>query len=238
MQESDSIVDKSTAITVLNRTISSFWNDDSGIIKDMSHFYGCGRFSDLDRWHSIGKSNVFHFRDLMLLAGKSNISDMIEWGVGGGANAFYFANIVQKFYGIDISKQSLIECQKILMKVQNDFDYKLILLTIDNPEQANEFIEPVDFFLCTSVYQHFPNPDYADRITKIAYSLLKPNGIALIQIKYGESAISENYPGNFANFMLYPIDKFWVKAAEIGFTPLSIVLDPSCISAFFYLVKR
>lgn len=65
----------------------------------------------------------------------------------------------------------------------------------------------------------------------IAHRLLRPGGVALIQIKY-ETKESRTKPrrwgyrANLANMTTYPIDRFWELAAEVGFKPKALKLQP------------
>ncbi len=220
--------------------VSGFWhgNDNpADYIKSFAHFQDYGKWKNRDLWDKIGLDNLERLETLKLLSGKPEIENMLEWGVGGGANAVKFSKEID-FYGVDISKDSISECGRQLESIHHrNFNSQLIQIQIENPEVVSELIPSVDFFLCTSVFQHFPSPEYGAKIAGIAHNILKDDGIALIQIKYGEHQNYFDYSGNFAIFTLYPLPVFWALMEQIGFTVLAMTLDIKTFYAYYYLKK-
>lgn len=98
---------------------------------------------------------------------------MVDWGCGGGANAIHFSELVNKFYGIDISKSALDECKNQLN--QKGFtNYHLVEINAAAPEKVlEEVIQPVDLFLCLYVMEILPSKAYTERILQIASRMLK-----------------------------------------------------------------
>lgn len=225
-------------VRILN-VISNFWNYDSkDFIKGFSHFKGYGKFKDEKLWDQLGLENLARFEILKILSDTDVIKSMLEWGVGGGANAVKFSREIDDFYGVDISSASISECEiRIKTESQSTFNYWLAQIHIDNPEEVYDFVPKVDFFLCTSVFQHFPNPEYGKRIAKLAYNMLKDDGIALIQIRYGEYKDYSNYVENASKFTLYPLPVFKDLITKIGFKFLSVTLDIQTRYAYYYLQK-
>ncbi|KKN59093.1 hypothetical protein LCGC14_0545730 [marine sediment metagenome] len=220
--------------------VNSFWhseNNPSDYIRSFSHFQDYGKWKNKELWDKLGLDNLERLETLKMLSGKSEVVNMIEWGVGGGSNAVKFSKEID-FYGVDISRDSISECKRQLKLVHNrNFDSQLIHIQIENPELVPELIPKVDFFLCTSVFQHFPSPEYGANVAEIAYDILKDDGIALIQIKYGEHQNYFNYNENFARFTLYPIPLFWALMTQIGFKVLAITLETKTFYAYYYLKK-
>ena len=154
-------------------------------VQDISHWSGKGRWADEQSWNQIGQKHLKMFKELCLLSAVTKpINSMIEWGPGGGANAIWFCTEVTDFYGIDISKANLGECQHQL-EIRNFKRFHPVLIDIEKPgECLNHINSHVDFFISTAVYQHFPSKQYGIHITELAHRLLTDNGIAIIQIRY------------------------------------------------------
>ncbi|MGE5575644.1 MAG: hypothetical protein ACM3TT_00420 [Syntrophothermus sp.] len=90
----------------------------------------------------------------------------------------------------------------------------------------------------TAVYQFFPSAPYGLRVTRIAFSLLRPGGTALIHVRYGNtSSKPEEYAENPAFFTTYGIDEFWSGAEECGFEALAVALSHQSNSAYYFLRK-
>jgi cyclopropane fatty-acyl-phospholipid synthase-like methyltransferase len=170
------------------------------------------------------------------------IQSMVEWGPGGGLNAVRFCATVPVFYGVDISPANLAECQR-QVEARGLGGFRPVLIDIDKLEQCIELVEqPVDFFLSTAVYQHFPSKEYGIRVTELAARLLAAEGVALIQIRYDDGsprlkAKKRNYEKNVIYFTSYNIDEFWQIAIDAGLEPLAVSLFPKAAYAYFFLKK-
>ena len=228
----------------ISRDATKFWSssDKSDRIKQLSHWLGKGKWSDEQRWTRLGQMNFDRFEQLCLLANTTRpIRSMIEWGPGGGANAVQFCSEVERFIGVDISMANLAESLRQLESRGFD-EFQPIWIKSEKPEQVLDYVDfPVDFFLSTSVYQHFPSKDYGVRVTKLAYQLLSEEGVALIQIRYDDGSKKfkpkrRDYHQNGITFTSYHLDEFWHIALQIGFNPLCITLDSSCY-AYYFLKK-
>jgi len=224
---------------------ANFWNssDNSSRVRDLSHWLGEGRWSDEGAWTYIGQLHFAMFEKLCLLADVARpANSMIEWGPGGGANAIQFCSEVTDFYGIDISAANLAECQRQL-EMCGFGGFLPILIDGDTPEQCLELVKsPVDVFLSTAVYQHFPSKEYGVRVTELAHKLLADNGVALIQIRYNDGSERfrpkyRDYHKNVVTFTSYGIVEFWQIVLQVGFSPLAITLGPSVNYAYFFLKK-
>lgn len=212
-------------------------------VMHMSHWRGKGRYTDEEKWRSIG---IKHFRMIEefihFLKVDKQIRSIVEWGSGGGANAVKFVEMVDTFYGVDISDSNLKECDRQLEKI-GFTNFRKIHIDIDFPEKSLEFLEkPVDLFLSTAVYQHFPSQEYGRQITKIAWKMLSDEGLALIQIRYDDGSRiyktkKGDYKKNWRVFTSFQVHTFWQICQEIGFKPIFVRLEPDVNYAFFFLKK-
>lgn len=210
-----------------------YWNDPSQkVLKQYSHWRGQGVFADDRRWLSIGLQNLDIYQQFARLENCNNsLSRIVEWGCGGGANAIHFAKIAKEYYGVEISNDSLEECQKQLA-TEGLTNFKPILIEASKPESVCDLIsDSCDLFLSTYVFELLPSQEYGIKILKIAYQLLKEKGMALIQIKYSTRSSNTqskrwDYHKNLTSMTTYPIEEFWSLAEECGFKPQAIKLVP------------
>jgi len=227
------------------RNAAALWarSTSDELIRDLSHWRGEGRCADEDNWDRLGQRHFKMFEKLCLLADVTQpIQSLVEWGPGGGANAVWFCAKVPIFYGVDISPANLAECQR-QVESRSLQGFRPILIDIDKLEQCLELVEePVDFFLSTAVYQHFPAKEYGIRVTELAARLLADEGVALIQIRYDDGspqlkAKKRNYEKNVVTFTSYDIHEFWQIAIDVGMVPLAVNLNPKVAYAYFFLKK-
>jgi len=224
---------------------ADFWKSSRSLqsIRDHSHWLGEGGWANEKRWDEWGKWNYGIFKKLCSLSGNGRaIKSIAEWGPGGGANAVWFCREVSLYYGIDISEANLNECARQL-KARGFEGFQSILIDIEQPEKCLSLIgPPVDFFFSTAVFQHFPNQEYGWLVTEIAHKMLASEGTALIQVRYDDGSKRfkpkhRDYAKNMSRFNSSKIHDFWVMAAEIGFTPLALILEPKTCYAYYYLQK-
>ena len=225
---------------------ASFWSasTDNSRIKDLSHWLGEGRWSDEKSWLAIGEKHFGMYEKLCLLADRPRpLQSMVEWGPGGGANAVRFCSEISQLHGVDVSEANLKKCEQQLER-RGFNGFHPVLIDIHHPEEALTAVgSPVEFFIATAVYQHFPGKLYGVKITKLAYELLNDNGIALIQIRYSDGSKAlrpkrNHYAKNAITFTSYNIAEFWDICFQAGFEPLAISLELSPKYAYFYLKKR
>ncbi len=213
----------------------NFWNWDYSIpgSGQNAHWKNNGIFEDQQLWLSLGKENL----DLILkyssvLSFQFPVKQIIEWGCGGGANAVHLAPLTDKFIGIDITSESLEECNKQVLKCGLN-NFHPILIDASAPESVlNNPINEADLFICTYVYEIFPSPAYGLRILKLANKMLKNEGIAFIQIRYndGKKLLKPKrwgYKIHVGQMTTYSLEEFWKNSKECGFEPLSIYLMPT-----------
>lgn len=215
-----------------------------------AHWKNNGKFEDHQRWFGLGKEHL----DLILnyssiLSFQLPVKQIVEWGCGGGANAVHFSPFTEKYVGIDITSESLVECNKqILESGRNNFHP--VLINASTPESVlNEQIKEVDLFICTYVYELFPSPAYGLTILNLANKMLKNEGIALIQIRYndGKKGMRPKRWGYKLHpyvMTTYTLEEFWENSKEYGFEPVSVYLKPhqplvnDYSYAYFFLKKK
>lgn len=214
------------------REAQRYWEDvNQQAFHSNSHWKGDKGISE-DIWWQLGKAHIQLLRDHLKMQDKFlPVGRVIEWGCGGGANAVHFAPAAGTFVGVDISEASLAECKAVLHGAGCD-NFLPVLTDVSDPENSiGSLIGTADVFLCTYVFELLPSQDFGQRILDIAYKVLRPGGLAIIQIKY-ETAERRTksrkwgYRRNLANMTTYSIDGFWRRAESARFSPRSISLRP------------
>jgi len=231
--------------TKLAHDAGDYWSAsrDEPKIKDMSHWRGEGQW-DADKWTAIGERHFSLFERLAPNTDGKPPTRMLEWGPGGGSNVLAFSHHlpITTFYGVDISAANLEECEQ--QCVSSEFrGFQPIEIDPEEPELVKQRVdEPLDVFLSTAVFQHFPSKSYGRRVTRVASDLLRPGGIAMIQTRYSEGSWKfrskhRDYKSNAITFTAYGIAEFWAVLADNGLAPLAVHLWPETNYAFFIAVK-
>jgi cyclopropane fatty-acyl-phospholipid synthase-like methyltransferase len=224
---------------------ADFWSQSQNSVglRDLSHWFGEGRWKDEDLWSRVGRLHSLMLDEACAATGLVRPGGrMVEWGPGGGANASVFCKSFQHFHGVDISQANLTECQRQLA-VRGLNNFHPVHIDAAQPETClNHIPRAVDFFMSTAVYQHFPGKDYGLRVTRLAYDMLNPSGLALIQTRYDDGSEQlkpkvGNYHQNALAFTSYRLEEFWAACEQIGFTVFRVTLDPSCHYAYYSLWK-
>ena len=218
---------------VLLRDNQRYWEDQSNeSYESFSHWRGKGPFINDELWLSLGLAHLNLFEKAAALVGFHRpMERIVEWGCGGGMNAVHFAPHTRQYYGVDISGDSLKECAKQVESVRPGVFLPIKIDAADPHAACAQISRSVDLFLCTYVFELIPSPEYGLQLMQIAYELLRPEGIALIQIRYHRSYIDElskrrNYARNITCMTTYALDEFWIACQQIGFTPMFIKLLP------------
>jgi SAM-dependent methyltransferase len=222
-----------------------YWrqSDSRPWVQDMSHWRGRGRWADDDAWSAPGRRHLQLFDQLCTLTGRTGkVRSMLEWGPGGGVNAVIFSGHVERFHGVDISPANLAECGRQLQAIGFAGWHPLEIDPLRPEGVIADVTEPVDFVLCTAVFQHFPSQDYGVRVLRVMHEILAADGIALIQTRYDDGSETlrcktSDYAKNVVTFTSYRIEQFWEIGAANGFEPVSIVLQPEPCYAFYMLRK-
>lgn len=157
---------------------------------------------------------------------------IVEWGCGGGANAVQFAPLCEDFFGVDITESVLDDCRHQLEQTGVSSVFHPVKITIPDPESALSMLpNDVDLFYSMYVFELLPSLNYCKRVLCVARQVLRPGGVAFIQIKYATSdwrtrARHWGYCRGIANMCTFEIDEFWKLCESCGLTPHGVQLVP------------
>ena len=212
----------------------SFWkNDSAGTFGVNSHWRGHGIFeNDDERWLSLGRRHIAIFKRLASTATSPSPTSpsTLEWGCGGGSNAVAFAEMSSRFIAVDISIVSVEECLRQLKLAESKIGIGVVA-DMHSPEEVVKEIDPVDIVICTYVFELLPTRAYALRLLRVFQELLKPGGLAFVQIRYANARLSTRgrswgYKLGFARMVSFFLDDFWDACTQAGFKPRCIELIP------------
>ncbi|POF34361.1 methyltransferase domain-containing protein [Roseibium marinum] len=240
-----------TAFEEATAAAKKIWanNENEEYRKDNSHFRGVGRWTDDERWKSIGKNSLTALnRHIRMVTNDpfywTQERNMLEWGPGGGSNAYAFRKLVQYYYGVDISQDNLNETERVASE-DGTQGFVPVLLNSSIDDVIKSVREPVDIFLSTAVFQHFPSKAYGVEVLKCVHQVLKPGGIGMVQIrfdngnpKYKPIAELEEYHEKHITATSYALDEFFGILQEIGFYEIFITGLNRDINYVTYLFRR
>ena len=213
-----------------------------------SHWRDAPVFGDSDLWDRVGAGHLAMFDAGARMCGFDRPWDrVLEWGCGGGANAVHFAPRAGEFVGVDISPETLVECETQVGAVC-DTPVRSITIDVADPEAAVPQIGGrCDVYLSFYVFELIPTPEYGERLLRIAHEVLAPGGLALIQVKYSDGrwrtrSRRRAYRRGLAEMTTYPIDEFWRLTQRCGFAPQAVHLVPRNELderyAYFFLLRE
>jgi methyltransferase family protein len=203
--------------------------------RDMSHWRGHGRWPAA-AWTAIGASTREQVRSAAALLGRDvPRGPVLEWGPGGGANLAALAEPARRLYGADISPRNLAECARVLGELDGPPAFTPIVVGDDPGAVAAAVDEPVELFVSTAVFQHFPTREYGAEVLRTVAAVLAPSAIGCVQIRYddGTPRYAQKAGGYFSRhvtFTSYPLDDFWDLLAGTGFRPLAITALNSAVN--------
>lgn len=213
--------------------------------QDQSHWRGVGRWKDDRKWQSIGISTLDKVRFTWSLLGRERLPSpltCLEWGQGGGANLFALRPYCKTYYGVDISSKNLDEAKRMITQEGHADVFQPILLN-DRPETiTNSISEPLDLFISTAVFQHFPNQEYGFEVLRTIRKLSKSGTVGIVQIRfdsgddrYGQIKDLSEYKAKHIVANAYKIEIFWTALKTIGFEPIMVRdIDTKVNYATFY----
>jgi SAM-dependent methyltransferase len=217
--------------STIARDSQRYWRDTtSGDFKSNAHWRGAGGLPD-ENWLALGRQHLDLYHRLAPLTGlRPPVRRIVEWGCGGGSNAIHFATETDEFVGVDVSQPTLDECAATLCAAGLR-NFVPVLIDVAQPESALKIVGLCDLFLCTYVFELLPSQRYAQRILATALRLLRPGGVALIQIKYATDEWRTRsrrwgYTRGLANMTTFRIEEFWNVTEQVGFRPNTVVLQP------------
>jgi hypothetical protein len=225
--------------------ITTVWesHDDEQYRQDQSHWRGVGRW-DEEKWSALGQTLVHRMEELHHAAHRDWDSAeppvLLEWGPGGGANLYALADRVGAMYGIDISAKNLEETARVLGEKPHTA-FTPILLDGDPSTAVPAIDRPIDLFLSTAVFQHFPSQEYGVEVLRVVRQVMAPGGLGYIQIRYDDGkeryrpkTIGE-YRERHITATSYSLSGFWDLLTDAGFNPLKIAnLNTTVNYAGFY----
>jgi cyclopropane fatty-acyl-phospholipid synthase-like methyltransferase len=224
--------------------VIAVWDEhpDEDYRRDMSHWRGHGRWAD-ETWTAIGAATVTAIhRAAKALGREIPTGPLLEWGPGGGANLAAFAGISQRLYGADISMKNLAECARMLAEFDPPPEFRPILVGEDPNTVTDAIDEPIDVFVSTAVFQHFPTREYGSEVLRAVTNVLTPGALGCVQIRYDDGTPKylqkqDDYFGRHVAFTSYPLDEFWDMINSVGLEPLDIsALNSSVNYATFSFV--
>jgi hypothetical protein len=219
-------------VSTVHDEITTVWesHEDEVYRQDQSHWRGVGRWNH-QRWTELGQAVVQRVADLHHAARREWDPDdrpvLLEWGPGGGANLHALAGRVGTMYGVDISAKNLEETTRVLGEIPHH-GFVPVLLDGDPDTVVAAIDRPVDLFLSTAVFQHFPSPEYGAEVLRAVREVMAPGGLGYIQIRYDDG--TERYrPKSVAEYRKrhitatsYSFSAFWNLLDDSGFRPLAI----------------
>ncbi|KJF70185.1 class I SAM-dependent methyltransferase [Agrobacterium arsenijevicii] len=200
--------------------------------QDQSHWRGVGRWKDDKRWQAIGKHTLSKLRATWRLLDRPHFPEpfvALEWGPGGGTNLFAMQRLCRTYYGVDISPSNLAECERMITQEGHSNLFTPVLLTAQPSDILAIVKEPIDVFISTAVFQHFPSKEYGIEVLRAIKAVSKPGTLGVVQIRYDNgnekfrsiTDLSE-YRERHITANSYQIDEFWKILRDTGFSPLMI----------------
>jgi cyclopropane fatty-acyl-phospholipid synthase-like methyltransferase len=153
---------------------------------------------------------------------------VLEWGPGGGSNLHALAPHATVLYGVDISQQNLQETERVLRMQHPQVDFHAILLRENPAEVLERVLQPVDIFVSTAVFQHFPSQQYGADVLNVVGRLCAKGCVGLIQIRF-DNGNPKYTSKDFAEYerlhitaTSYELSAFWDLCRAAGLRPVSI----------------
>lgn len=229
--------------------IRAVWEDhlDEDYRRDQSHWRGQGRWDD-EHWLGIGRRSRLRIARLYQAAGRdldvAKPQALLEWGPGGGSNLLALAGDASTLFAVDISKKNLEESGRVLREVPGT-TFVPIHLVAEPDTVVPEITTPIDLFLSTAVFQHFPSPEYGHKVLEVAHRVMAPHALGYVQIrfdngnpKYAPKPL-ENYREKHITANSYELSQFWDLLVATGFQPIQIADVATANNyASFYFVRR
>jgi SAM-dependent methyltransferase len=211
----------------IGKDSQEYWsNRDAKRWADNAHMPGSNTFAGNDLWDQIGARHANMFRHACI----DSRPTVVDWGCGGGMNAVALAPMVGGIIGVDVSDDMLDEAERQVRAASN-CPFRKVRIDVNAPEKALLEVGAgtVDAWVSFYVFELIPSPAYGERLLRIAFEMLRPGGLALIQIKYSTGSLltrsrGRGYRRGLAAMTTYRIDEFWTLAEKAGFQPDSVQL--------------
>jgi hypothetical protein len=227
------------------RELLDVWerNPDETYRRNISHWRGEGRWTE-EKWQAHGLLTKRRVRDLFRTAGRrmANAQSrvVLEWGPGGGANVLALAEWASLVYGVDVSQANLDECSRVVDEVGAGA-FRPVLLTGDPSTALEQVEQPIDVFVSTAVFQHFPGKEYGTEVLEAVRPAMAEDGLGYVQIRYNDgreryrSKPLAEYRQSHITATSYGLAEFWKLLVRAGYAPMKIAdLNPHVNYASFY----
>lgn len=183
-------------------SITEYWSRTCNAGRRLSHWRSDQpEFDAISR--DIGRRLRLQWPDLT----KQRDTAWLDWGCGGGAGLLALSEFASVVMGVDVSADDLKICGDEMARLNLPYWngvgpavvwFQPIITDGDNPQSAidqglwvND--KPLDGFLSTACFQHFPSKAYTERIVRLIPRLVKPGGHVMIQIR-------RNTPVDYAEY--------------------------------------
>lgn len=227
---------------------SVFWQrekkDDLHYEKSLSHHIGARNWEE-ERFYAYGRKHVDLFEQALRFINADKPErklQVVEWGPGGGANALAFIKQLECDYtGVDISQENLDEAARLISA--NDLSgFSGIHIDINSPATVlNELgSASTDIFICTAVFPHLPDKEYAVSVSDIASSLLREGGICILHILLSDEVKSEygSYNKDVHRNTVFTYEESIQFISDVGLKPLYCIRDDITTYSYFVAVKE
>lgn len=229
--------------------VAALWtsSDELRQMRVRSHWRGEGQYADDERWRNIGRGTLRQLRRLLRLLDRDeselNGSTVLEWGPGGGSNLVALAPFADIYFGADISGPNLAECERQAGEI--DYDGFRAVHFAGDPDEVRQAVgQPVDVFVSTAVFQHFPSKEYGLEVLKCVAACLGPGAIGMVQIRYDNGdpkyrPTHGSYRERYLTATSYRLDEFWIALTQQSLAPQAIGrFNTSTNYATFLFTKR
>lgn len=202
-------------------------------VQDNSHYRGVGRWANDALWRSIGEQSLATVNQMLQVYGLgagywTKARTILEWGPGGGSNPFAFRRFVSIYYGVDISQPNLDEADRVLRAYNCDM-FQKVYLRETLTEVMDAVKQPIDVFLSTAVFQHFPSQQYGIDVLRCARELMAHDAIGFVQIRFSNGNLKfegindlKDYRAQHITANSYGLDEFYDVLKEAGFRGIYI----------------
>lgn len=223
--------DPATDKAALGELLREVWeeNTDESYRRDQSHWRGEGRWED-EKWEAIGQGTRRHLGAAYRLRGRDvrppESPVVLEWGPGGGSNLYAWGDEASELWGVDISATNLKEAGRVL--AEKPARFHPVVIEGDPTVVADLVTSPVDVFISTAVFQHFPSKEYGVEVLRTVGRLMAPNGVGVIQIRYDDGTPKyrpksiDEYRQYHITATSYPLHEFWGHIRDAGLRPMAL----------------
>lgn len=192
-----------------------------------------------ETWAAIGADALQRFESAAsALRWSSPHQTVMDYGCGHGAQACAFAPNVREIIGVDIQQSALDACADRITRLNSSLTWQAAPnidrapltafspVLIDNPEDVYGQVSTghVDAFVSFYTFELIPGQHYGERILRMAFDMLRPGGMGLVQFKYPVSWWDESRRFGYNHRTVsgttkYRPDEFWSMLTRVGFEP-------------------